>query len=292
VIVIRSGAGLGDSLYLQAVVRHMLLTRDVGKIEARTYFPEVFLPFGNRVITSAFDRRGCSHIAHYSLRKKEVTDQFRDCCIQAGIRESVDLVLDWNPVNEELVRTLRRYAGAKPIIFVGLPRLPMDRSDGYGAELSPDFTVIQRIINEIKGEAVLVQVGKGKPLFEFAGLDFNLANETSVSEAIDVGYAADGFLGYVSFLVPLAESFSKPGLYVWARRGLASRTEYVRLITPDKVLHRRSSAAIFDDAAEAEIKYAARALLDAARNQTVFRGPVSGDRGKRALVPIQSGSVH
>jgi hypothetical protein len=180
--------------------------------------------------------------AHYTLRKwRTDTDQFEDCCIQAGIKEPVDFRIDWKasaPFMQD--RT-------KPVVLVLIPRMPMDRADGFARELLPRREAYQSAVDGLKGLATLVMVGSGKPLYELDGIDVDLTNRTSVAELLDIASQADGFLGYCSFFVPLAESFNKTGLFVWARAGLKSRTPYIRQITPTKILHRDSSLYVIDD---------------------------------------------
>jgi len=242
--VVRGGMGLGDALYVQSVVRHLV---DTGlRVKVRTAWPDVFSQLGGAVETAPFARAGVDIVAHYSLRKGlEGTTQFEDCCIQAGIRGPVDLRLDWRPTDLDLVQRLR--GAGRPIVCVQLPRVPMGRTDGFGAELLPDCRVIQMAIDALRGRALIVQVGAGQALFEFSGIDVDLANRTSVRQLLDVASVADGFLGYCSFIVPLAESFSKPALIVWSSKGLGSLHQYVRRITPQKVLHRETTKAVVDN---------------------------------------------
>jgi hypothetical protein len=61
---------------------------------------------------------------------------------------------------------------------------------------------------------------------------------------------AHGFIGYVSFIVPLAESLMKPALLVWSSRGLRGTHQYIQRITPKKVLHRPSSRWAMDNKLE------------------------------------------
>jgi ADP-heptose:LPS heptosyltransferase len=143
---------------------------------------------------------------------------------------------------------------------VQLPRTPMGRTDGFGKELLPDCRVIQRLIDGLRGKALVVQVGSGDPLFRFTGIDVDLANKTTVAELVDVALAANGFLGYVSFIVPLAESLGKPALLVWSSAGLKARQPYVRQITPRKVLHCKTSRHVMDDAPEQEVMESLNAI--------------------------------
>src|SRR3990167_5358369 len=217
-ISIRSGMGLGDSLYLQSVVRHFVGKGQ--KIEACSAWPDVFMPLGAMVKVSPFRRNLIDRLAHYAMRRGVIgTTKFDDCCIQAGICERVDLRLDWKPINADLINSLRSVG--KPIIVVQMPRAPFgDRTDRYGIELLPDWRRVQRAIELIGSRAFIVQIGSGQSLHSFSGIDLNLANKTSVCDLLDVGWVAGAFLGYCSFIIPLSESFSKPALLVWSRRGL------------------------------------------------------------------------
>jgi hypothetical protein len=256
---IRCGRGLGDSLYLQSVVRHLLATTE-DRYRVRSDWPAIFSQLGPRVDVTPFSR-AVDIVAHYSARKGLAgTTQFEDCCAGAGLAgQAVDLRLDWESQDLSLVHDLRR--PGRPIVVVQLPRTPMGRTDGFGKELLPDCRVIQRAIDALRDRALIVQVGSGVPLFKLKGIDVDLANRTSVSQLLDAAAVADGFLGYCSFLVPLAESFAKPALLVWSSRGLRAGHPYVRQITPAKVLHRATSVHVVDDWDPARIDEVINAFL-------------------------------
>lgn len=254
---IRGGRGLGDSIYVQAVARHLIKTKGE-RLRVCADYPDVFRPLGDMVEVVPHRRTNIDYLAHYSARKYLPTKQFVDCCQASGIMEPVELRLDWTPtsrIGEQL-----KEAG-RLIVCVQLPRTPMNRTDGFGAELLPDCRVIQRMIDALRERALLVQIGAGQALYRFKGIDVDLANRTTVAEMIDVAHAADGFLGYVSFLVPLAESLDKPGMFVWSQRGLKSGTQYVRQIRPEKVLFKASSRHVVDNWSNERIDEAINAFL-------------------------------
>lgn len=248
---IRGGMGLGDALYVQSVARH--LTEQGQRLRVFTAWPDVFRPLP--VETAPFSRQGVDILAHYSTRKAiEGTTQFEDCCASAGIKEPIDLRIDWKasaPIAES----------TKPIVLVQLPRSPMGRTDGFGADLLPDCRQIQRAIDALRGRATIVQVGAGKRLYEFRNIDIDLADKTTIPQLFDLTASATALLGYVSYFVPLAESFDKPSLLVWSKRGLRSQHRYIRQITPEKILHKASSCSILDDAHADAIEEAAHELL-------------------------------
>lgn len=284
-IAIRAGSGLGDSIYLQSVVRHLIDTEEL-PVEVCTNYPEVFAPIAGRVTLSPFRKDRINRIAHYSGRKKiGGTDQFQDMCITAGIKDSVDLRLDWKTVEPKAIRTLQ--AVDKPIIVVSMPRAPWGRVDGFGMEILPNCGRIQQVIRTIGKAALFVQVGRGRPLYRFSGIDLDLTNRTTIHGLVDVAHQADGFLGYCSYIIPLAESFKKPELLIWSRRGLnakGERASFIRTVTPEKVLHRSSSKSVVDDCSDDELRVATDELFDQAANSFAVRREIGGDRGERARV--------
>jgi len=236
---IRCGSGLGDSLYLQSVVRHLCKTET---LEVCSDYPEIFknLP----VIISPFSRENIDILAVYTTRKNKIgTTQFEDCCISAGIKEPVELKLDWN--NAEI-------GADKPVICVEMVRAPMGRDDGFGDELLPDFEVLQYALDCIDGYKILV--GKGEPLYNFTGIDLDLTQQTSVSDLLDIASVADGFFGYPSYFIPLSESFSKPSLFIWSQKGLRSNNNFIRQVRPKKLLHKKTGKYFIDSCDKSEIK--------------------------------------
>lgn len=242
-ISIRGGAGLGDALYVQAIARH--LVGQGQRVEVCADWPDVFCPLVGPVTVSPFRRRPIDRLAHYASRRGVAgTTQFEDCCLSAGIAGRVALRLDWHVDDAALAARLR---GDRPVIAVQLPRAPMGRTDGYGRELLPDCRVLQRVIDRLRHHAVIVQVGAGEPLYRFAGVDIDLANRTTVSQLLDAAATVDGFVGYPSFVIPLAESLDKPALILWSRQGLRSAHEVIRQMTPAKLLHGPRSRHLIDD---------------------------------------------
>jgi hypothetical protein len=247
-ISVRGGNGLGDALYVQGVVRHLVQTE---KVEVCTSWPDVFRPLNGRVVFSPFRRRPVNRVAHYASRRHLIGSQFQDCCVSAGIPKDTEFKLDWEPQNVELIWRLKELA--KPIVVVQMPRPPFGRDDGFGMEFLPDFAVVQQAISAIKDRVSLVMVGTGKPIVKYAGIDLDLSNKTTVSDLIDVAHAAHGFLGQCSFIVPLAECFSKPVHIIWSRNHIKSHQAVVRQMTPQKILHGPCSSFSYDDQEVAEV---------------------------------------
>lgn len=130
-------------------------------------------------------------------------------------------------------------------------------------EFLPDCRRIQNAIDHIGQQAFFIQVGKGASLFRFSGIDLDLTNQTSVRDLLDVATLASGFLGYCSYIVPLAEAQMKPAMLVWSRKGLNSPHQVVRQMTPQKILHRAASRWVMDDASDKELMDCADAFCAA-----------------------------
>lgn len=253
-ISVRGGSGFGDALYVQAVARH--LVEQGCKVEACSNYPDVFWPLREHCAASGF-RRNATLIAHYSMRRRMLgTDQFQDCCIQAGLVGAVDLRLDWETRSPALVGMVLAAARGRSIVVALLPRKPMARTDGVFDVLLPDCRVLQRVIDRARARgAFVVQVGAGAPLFKFRGIDLDLANRTQgARDVIDVVHAADACIGYISFMVPLAESLNKSMLAVWSRRGLEAGNPFIARLTPQKVVHKKDLVrTVVDDCSEVEL---------------------------------------
>lgn len=243
---IRSGFGIGDNIYLQSIARHLL---DKGmKLHICTTYPDVFAPIAGRVTFQPFTKVKVDIVAHYGGRKRmPETDQFEDMCISAGIREKVDLRLDWKVRNSGLVETIKRKANGRKVVFVQHPRTPMGRRDGFGKELSPDYRVMDQVIDLIKDRMLVVKFGQGQPLYNLQKTEMDLVNKTTISDMIDAATACDYFFGQCSFIIPLAESLKKPCMILWSSKGLRAPHEYVRLVTPEKILHEDTSKWMYDD---------------------------------------------
>jgi hypothetical protein len=240
---IRAGRGLGDAIYLQSVVRH--LVNKGQKLTVATDWTDVFLPLKDKIEFIPFTRQNIKIIAHYSARKSfKDTTQFRDCCLQAGITEKAELKIDWKPLNSFLIDSLRV---SKPLLVIALPRAPMGRTDAFAIDLLPKRDVYQYLIDKLRDKYNILQIGAGKPVYTLDNIDIDLTNDTKVTDLFDIASVADAFVGYCSYLIPLAESFNKKGLYIWGNKGLKSSEQFINTITPTKILEHKNSHFLVDN---------------------------------------------
>jgi len=251
---IRSGSGLGDSLYLRPVVDHYV--RKGHQVVALSNFPDVFRGSGAKV--EPFSRNNSNVLAHYTAGKGRAgTTQWEDVAISAGVR-GLPLSFKWEIQNRLMVDDLRAMAKGKPILMVNGGRPPMGRTDGYGYEMLPRREVFDTVLAAL-ADCFTVEVGKGAELYPLTA-DVDLVDRTTVADLLDIATVAAGLVGQCSFMIPLAEAFDKPLLCVWAAKGLTSKTEFIRLCTPHKILSKASSRSVMDDLSEAQIQEAALAF--------------------------------
>lgn len=253
---IRCGSGLGDSIYLRPIAEYFV--RNGSQVVALSDHPDVFIGSGASV--EPFRRDRVDVVAHYTMGKNVVgTSQFQDMCNAACIRETVPLQIDWTVRNSGLVADLQREANGRPIIVAHGGRTPMARTDGFGAELLPRqraFDIAMAALRDCFVVGIGGSIGIRYPL----AVECSLIGQTAVSDLLDIASICAGVIGQCSFAIPLAEVFDKPLLVLWSVAGLESSTPYVRSITPAKVLSKPTSRYVLDDAPEASIQEAVRAL--------------------------------
>ncbi len=231
---IRAGSGLGDSIYLQSIVQHLLKNGEA--LEVCTNYPDVFLPLKCDLLKiSPFSRENVQIIAHYTKRKTLATKQFDDSCHEAGIGlRKVQLHLNWK--NEKDIFTKILKESDRPKLAVLNYRYPMDRADGFAKELLPKIEVFNSVLKKLNTKYDIVLVGKGEALQNYENVDFDFSNKTTLNELINIVSSCDAVFSYCSFMVPLAESLNKKSLFCWSGAGLKSQTQYINTITPKKIL--------------------------------------------------------
>lgn len=254
-IRIRGGRGLGDSLYVRPIVDYL---RRLGeRVTALSDYPDVFLGSGAEV--QPFTRQGVNLLAHYTSGKSNPkTTQWQDVLRSARMPGALPLRFAWPVRNQALVDALLARAAGRPLVLVHGGREPMNRRDGFGLELMPGRAAFVTALESL-ADCFLVRVGRGPQLYELPA-DADLNGDTTVSDLLDVASQCAGIVAQCSFAVPLAECFDRPLLAVWSARGLVSREEYVRLITPRKILCGARDSFVMDDWQNDQIKESAIAF--------------------------------
>lgn len=257
---IRGGSGLGDALYLRVVAEHFV--RAGHHVTALSDWPDVFE--GSGAAVERFTRENVDVLAHYaSYRQDQTSTQFQDMLRSARITDPVALRFEWSIKNGGLIEGLLEKAEGRPIVLVHGGREAFGRSDGLGAEMLPPPDAFGLALGGFR-DCYTVRIGKGKRLYEIP-VDWDLSDQTSVSDVLDLGKTADYVLAQCSFAVPLAECFGRPLLTIWASRGLSSRNAIISSVTPQKILTAPTSHYVVDHWDRDQIRKAVQAFRAASR---------------------------
>jgi hypothetical protein len=253
--VIRSGSGLGDSIYLRAIADRYLSMGN--RVTVKTDYPELFA--GTTVSIERFTRQGCNVVAHYSQRRdRPETNQWQDICMSAAVGP-IPFAIKWAVLNRPLVNDIKAMAMGRPIVMVNGGRPPMGRTDGYGYEMLPKREAFDAVLAALS-DCFTVEVGKGAELYPLTA-DVDLSDRTSPADLMDIASISRGLIGQCSFMIPMAECLDKPLMVVWAAAGLTSGTPFIRQCTPEKVLAKpESSRWVMDDWPNEKITEAAHAF--------------------------------
>lgn len=252
---IRGGSGLGDSLYLRPLVEHY--EKSGLQVQVLSDYAEIFL--GTAAEVQPFGRNGVNVLAHYSWAKAHSgTTQWDDICRSAGFAKSLELGFKWKVCNPKLIEKVRIAADGRPIALVHGGRIPMGRKDGFGIEILPQREAFCDVL-QVMRDFFLIRIGRAEE--QVYQLPVNLAlTRTSVADLLDLASICDRVVAQCSFAVPLAEVFDKPLLAIWAEKGFRASSSFVRLITPQKVLSKKTSQFVVDDWPKEKIQEAARAF--------------------------------
>jgi hypothetical protein len=238
---VRGGSGLGDSLYIRPICDELMRRGD--KVTALSNYPDVFI--GSGVKVEPFSRDNIDVIAHYVEGKtNNKTNQWRDVCNRAKI--DTEMKFAWAIRNHALIKRIRTEANGRKIIVIHGGRSPMGRRDGFAIDLMPTRDAFLSVIESLHG-CLMVGIGSTDDRKYEIPVDIDLADTTSVSDLLDMAYICNGMIAQCSFAVPMAECFDKPLLAIWSARAKSSNQEYIRTITPQKVLSKPGSTFIMDD---------------------------------------------
>lgn len=248
---IRGASGLGDAVYVYPVAEYYKARGY--DVVVRTKYPDVFSPLNIKTIP--FNKNPKADIvATYSNRKANKTNQLEDVLINARLPQNYPFKINWTIKNKFLVNRVREQTKGKKICVLSMPHQPFARPDTYGDKLKPDFKLIQKAIGFLKRKGwAFVMVGRGACVARLNNIDMDMRNKTTVSDSFDIFSIADGFMGQVGHIVPIAEIFNKPLFTLFSRAGLRSPDAFIRGITGEKVLSGEKSIYAIDDEPESNV---------------------------------------
>lgn len=243
--------GLGDAIYLRAIVFHVLGNLH-GEVTVYTPWPQVFADLrvtvrGMAEIDQATDLRPVA----YSRKSTDTVernslDQFRRACLKAGFTDTISLRMFWRVRNTALLDNIRKQAKGRRIFIYQ----PVKASDNPNQELlRPDVATFNAFVDKYKG---CFRIKLGDPGFlpaaaRDAPCDLDLVGKTSVQDVFDIASIADVIFCEPCYLVVLAEAMDKPFTCMFAKRGLASEVGSVSDVNPQRIFNKPHLAtAVYD----------------------------------------------
>lgn len=239
--------GLGDAIYLRAIVLHLLKRGDDPTVFTR--WPGVFADLPIKVksvedVTGQEDLRHAMYCLFCRVPAVKALDQFALACLQAGILEPVQLRIDWPVKNRALLDDVRKRANGRRVLMFQ----PVKKANKEQEALRPKRDAFSRYVAE--RNEFRVKVGSPSHIMEgdTSPCDLDLTGKTTVQDVFDLASAVDVVFCEPCFLLPLAESMDKPVVCMFSRRGFASKVERVYNVTPERLFHKKHLAtAVYDE---------------------------------------------
>lgn len=246
-IKLDASKGLGDAIYLRAVVLHLLERGEA--ITVFTRWREVFddLPVTIRPIDEVADHNDIRHVAfsHRIPRDDPEIDQFTMRCRIAGITGPVPLRLGWTVRNAGLLKRIKRDARGRKV-FIYQPRKLVKTSPM--ALLQPQRKAFNKIVADHKG---WFRIKLGHPPFveddPDLACELDLFGKGFIKDTFDVCTLGELFFGEPCFLTVMAEALDRKAICLFSRRASQS-SGWMSQITPNWQFNKRHLATcVYDD---------------------------------------------
>lgn len=255
--VLRGNSGLGDAIYLRPVAE--ALKARGNDLVATTQYPEVFT--GSSVPAIPFSKKTTDWRVSPGERKSKPTSQFEDMCIIAGLGEKISQRIPWVRQNQRLVDEVTHKADGRPVMLVKSSYMPFGRRDTFGKDMMPRYEVMDDFLGRHREFFRVLIGGEIAQQRKFANIDLSLFGRTTVCDLFDLAGIAACAVSQVGFTVPLMESQGQRVMAFFSRSGLNSKEDYLRKITPNKILNLPTSAHVVDDMPMTEIESRFAALM-------------------------------
>lgn len=251
-IHVSAAKGLGDAIYLRAIVLQMLDRGDA--VTVHTTWPDVFLGLPVGLKDKRDEIPGADwHLATACLRCRlqmtQSLDQFRMAAMQAGVENPGPPELRWTVTAPAWLDGIKRTAGGRPIMLYQ----PLKRSQNeVGRLLRPDAAAFSAHVASCRGEFYRIKVGHPDFLEDDPSLEceMNLFGKTRVAEMIDLATIADQIFCEASALLALGQCLGRRAVCMFSRRAVESPYHYPRNVNPLRLFAIPELAqAVYDEAA-------------------------------------------
>lgn len=250
-IELRAPRGLGDAIYLRAVVLHLLARGE--KVAVHSNWPGAFgdlpvevVPYGE----AALQPQVRPVAASMKRLNPDGISNFTAACRRAGINEPVDFRLGWQTRDTDLVRNVKAAARGRPIMLYQSPK----RTISEEQELIRPNRLAFNAYLESKAGHYRIRLGHA-PYVEndrYSPCELDLFNQIGVPDVLDLATLCQFAFGEPSVLPFLAEACNTRYAVMFSRRALTYTGPLgngrVRNITPERLFHKPHLAeAVYDE---------------------------------------------
>lgn len=234
-IEINASKGLGDALYLRAIVAHHV--KHGHEVRVFTQWPEVFrgIVCELRTLHEIVSHEELSHSFYClacNIPAVRALDQWTMACLQAGISERIPFDLDWQPVNLKLLRQVQDIAAGRKVLVYQPPKRAHSAEQ---AQARPALVAFVRHLEAFDGWC-RVKVGSPAHVVECdAPCEVDLFGRTSVADVLDVCTVGDACYADPSYLPVMFQGLGKPATVMFARAGFEARSHRIRNIRPERI---------------------------------------------------------
>ena len=242
-MIIRGPSGLGDAMYMAVIGKYY--TEKGNDVEICTKWADLYRVLGLRTLPH---QKAFGDIqASYGGRKKNTdTNQYQDLCIASGIKDYPVFKIEWPVQSPALIKMIRKESENKKICIVGAPYKPFGRDDGFGVELEINYDIFEEIMKTYNKQIFFILTGtKATRKLNYA--NFDLVDQTSVCDLMDISSIANLFLTQVGHLLPIGECLGKPVACFFSKHGMTCENQFVNTIIPKKVFCRDTDMSFIDD---------------------------------------------
>lgn len=231
--------GLGDAIYLRALVLHSLGEQQI----VFTLWDDVFYglegveirPLSEVAREHEYRLSHAFYCLHCKMPELGRLSQFQMMCRQGGVTDDVELRLGWSAQNKKLLRRVRGAADGRPILLYQMPKRPRNIEQSL---LAPDMNAFVDAVRS-RDEFFRVRVGSSRFCDDVeCPREYDLFDNTTVSDLLDLTEVADRFLSEPCYLSVVAQAVDKPFECMFSRRGLASNYPKISGVTPERLFHK------------------------------------------------------
>ena len=250
-IELRAPRGLGDAVYLRAVVLHLLALEH--KVGVHTLWPAAFADLPVRVgnMEDSLGRPNLRIVAYELGRlNPDNLSNFATACLRAEITEPVELRLGWTVRNHALLERVTRMAAGRPIMLYQPTKSTRNTEQQLmrpARKVYNAFVAAQKQYFRIKlGQPPFVESDAGAPC------ELDLFGATSIHDMFDLATICDFAFGESCVVPMLAEACDKPFAIMFTRRALdytgSMQNQRIRNVTPERLFHKKHlGTAVYDE---------------------------------------------